>query len=104
VLFYHSSCPDPGIAGVARIAGGLAPDGTQFDQASPYFDARSAPDAPRWLQIDVTLVRKTRLLSLADMRATPELADMRVLKRGNRLSITPVTPAEWQALLSILGD
>ena len=103
VLFYHSSCPEPGIAGLARVAGHLAPDATQFDPASPYFDARSDPAAPRWLQIDVSLVRKTRLLPLAEMREAPDLASMQVLKRGNRLSITPVTEAEWLAALARLG-
>ncbi len=104
VLFYHSSCAEPGIAGLARVVGGLAPDATQFDPASPYFDARSSPAAPRWLQIDVQLQRKTRLLTLAEMRHAPELATMQVLQRGNRLSITPVTPAEWQAVLARLGQ
>ena len=102
VLFYHSSCPQPGIAGLARVAGNLAPDATQFDPASPYFDAKSDPLAPRWLQIDVTLARKTRLLSLTELRGAPELATMRVLQRGNRLSITPVTAAEWQAVQALL--
>lgn len=104
VLFYHSSCPVPGIAGVARIAGGLAPDSTQFEPASPYFDPKSTPQAPRWLQIDVALVRKTRLLALAEMRLAPTLSTMQVLRRGNRLSITPVTAAEWQAALALLKD
>ena len=103
VLFYHSSCPQPGVAGLARIAGGLAPDTTQFDPASPYHDPKATPAQPRWLQIDVTLVRKTRLLSLAEMRAAPSLTTMLVLKRGNRLSITPVTAAEWQAVKALLG-
>jgi predicted RNA-binding protein with PUA-like domain len=103
VLFYHSSCPQPGVAGLARIAGGLAPDATQFDPASPYFDAKSSAAAPRWLQINVALVRKTPLLSLAAMRAAPTLASMQVLQRGSRLSITPVTRAEWQAVLELLG-
>jgi len=102
VLFYHSSCAEPGIAGLARIAGKLQPDATQFDPASPYFDAKSSREQPRWLQIDVTLVRKTRLLPLAEMRTAPELATMQVLRHGNRLSITPVTPAEWQAVLARL--
>jgi predicted RNA-binding protein with PUA-like domain len=102
VLFYHSSCAEPGIAGLARVAGRAQPDATQFDPASPYFDARSTPEQPRWLQVDVALVRKTRLLSLAEMRAYPELATMQVLRRGNRLSITPVTKAEWQAVLALL--
>jgi predicted RNA-binding protein with PUA-like domain len=103
VLFYHSSCAEPGIAGLARIAGPAVPDPTQFDPASPYFDPKSPPDRPRWLQRDVSLVRKTRLLSLREMREAPELATMAVLQRGNRLSITPVSDAEWQALLVRLG-
>jgi predicted RNA-binding protein with PUA-like domain len=102
VLFYHSSCAEPGIAGLARIAGHPQPDATQFDPASPYFDPKSTRERPRWLQIDVTLERKTRLLPLAEMREAPELATMQVLRRGNRLSITPVTPAEWQAVLARL--
>ncbi len=102
VLFYHSSCPQPGIAGLAAIAGGLDTDATQFDVASPYFDAKSPRAAPRWLQIDVKLVRKTRLLPLAEMRAASELATMRVLQAGNRLSITPVIASEWSAVLRLL--
>ena len=103
VLFYHSSCAEPGIAGLATVAGGLGPDETQFDPASPYFDAKATRAAPRWLKVDVKLLRKTRLLPLAEMRQAPELATMQVLQRGNRLSITPVQPAEWQAVLRRLG-
>ena len=102
VLFYHSSCPQPGVAGLARIAGTAVPDTTQFDPASPYFDAKAKRDIPRWLQIDVALVRKTRLLPLAEMRAAPALAAMQVLQRGNRLSITAVAAAEWQTVLGLL--
>ena len=102
VLFYHSSCPQPGVAGLAEIASGTVPDETQFDPASPYYDPKSSRDAPRWLQLDVALVKKTRLLPLAEMRAAPELATMQVLQRGNRLSITPVTAAEWRAVLKRL--
>jgi predicted RNA-binding protein with PUA-like domain len=102
VLFYHSSCAQPGIAGLAEVVGGLAPDPTQFDPASPYHDPRSSPQSPRWLQVDVRLVRKTPLLPLARMRACPALSTMRVLQRGNRLSITPVTPSEWQSVLALL--
>jgi predicted RNA-binding protein with PUA-like domain len=102
VLFYHSSCAQPGIAGLATIAGGLAPDEKQFDPTSPYFDTRSRRDQARWLQVDVKLDRKTRLLGLAEIRNAPELATMRVLQRGHRLSITPVTPAEWRAVLARL--
>lgn len=103
VLFYHSSCPQPGVAGLARIAGTPEPDTTQFDPASAYHDPRADPHAPRWLQIDVTLVCKTPLLPLAEMRLAPELASMRLLQRGNRLSITPVTAAEWKAVRRRLG-
>ncbi len=104
VLFYHSSCPQPGVAGIARVVGDVKPDPTQFDASSPYFDAKSRPEAPRWLLRDVALVRKTRLLSLAEMRATPALAEMALLQRGNRLSITPVTPAQWRAVLALLDN
>ncbi|MES2993718.1 MAG: EVE domain-containing protein [Pseudomonadota bacterium] len=102
VLFYHSSCPEPGIAGLAEVASTAYPDASQFDPKSPYFDAKSKPDAPRWQHVDVKLVRKTRLLSLAEMRAAPALASMRVLERGNRLSITPVSAAEWRAVVALL--
>jgi predicted RNA-binding protein with PUA-like domain len=102
MLFYHSSCPEPGIAGLAEVASAAYADATQFDPASPYHDPKSRPDAPRWLHVDVKLQRKTRLLSLAEMRQRPELATMRVLQPGNRLSITPVTPEEWQAVLRLL--
>jgi predicted RNA-binding protein with PUA-like domain len=102
VLFYHSSCPEPGVAGIAEVASAAYPDATQFDPSSHYFDAKSTREAPRWLHVDVKLVRKTRLLTLAEMRAAPSLASMLVLKRGNRLSITPVAPAEWRAVLALL--
>ena len=102
VLFYHSSCPEPGIVGLAEVASAAYPDATQFDPKSPYHDAASTEEAPRWLLVDVKLVKKTRLLSLAEMRDAPELASMRVLARGNRLSITPVTPAEWKAVVKRL--
>ncbi|MGE0099444.1 MAG: EVE domain-containing protein [Hydrogenophaga sp.] len=95
VLFYHSSCPEPGVAGIAKVASGTRPDPTQFDRQSPYFDAASKPEEPRWLLLDVKAVKKTRLIGLPELRAIPELADMVVLKRGNRLSITPVSEAHW---------
>lgn len=102
VLFYHSSCPEPGVAGLAVVCGAPEPDETQFDPASPYFDPKSSRDNPRWIQIDVRLVRKTPLLSLKAMRDAPTLSTMRVLQRGNRLSITPVTDAEWKAVVALL--
>ena len=103
VLFYHSSCPEPGIVGVAEVASNAYPDATQFDKTSKYFDAKSTREEPRWMNVDVRLVRKTRLLSIDEMRATPALADMRTLQRGNRLSITPVTAVEWRAVIKLLG-
>ena len=102
VLFYHSSCPDPGIAGIARVASTTRPDPTQFDAQSPYFDAKSPEDAPRWLLVDVQVQRKTRLLGLPELRAMPALADLILLRRGNRLSITPVTAAHWKLIVARL--
>ena len=102
VLFYHSGCAEPGIAGIARVASTAYPDATQFDPASKYFDPKSTPEAPRWLHVDVGFVRKTRLVGLPELRGCPELENMRVLARGNRLSITPVAPEHWSLLLGQL--
>ena len=102
VLFYHSSCPAPGIAGLARVASGTRADPTQFDPASPYHDPKSPPDAPRWLLLDVQALRKTRLIGLPELRARPELATMRLLQRGSRLSITPVSEDEWTVITTEL--
>ncbi|MDD5248739.1 MAG: EVE domain-containing protein [Rhodocyclaceae bacterium] len=96
VFFYHSNCPEPGIAGLAEVARRAYPDRMQFEPTSPYYDPKSTPENPRWVNVDVRVVRKTRLVSLAELRRQPQLARMRVLARGNRLSITPVDPAEWQ--------
>jgi predicted RNA-binding protein with PUA-like domain len=104
VLFYHSSCPEPGIAGIAEVASGPYPDESQFDVTGRYYDAASRREKPRWYLVDVKLVRKTRLLPLAEMREAPELATMRTLRRGNRLSITPVTDEEWNAVLARLAS
>lgn len=103
VLFYHSSCPEPGIAGVARIASTTRPDPTQFDPESPYHDPKSPPDRPRWLLLDVQALRKTRLLPLAELRAHPELAGLQVLQKGSRLSIMPVDAADWKRIAELLG-
>ena len=103
VLFYHSSCPQPGIAGLARVASSAYPDETQWDKKSKYFDAKATRETPRWMLVDVKLVKKTRLLSLPDMRMQASLTDMIVLQRGNRLSITPVKSAELKAVLKLLG-
>jgi predicted RNA-binding protein with PUA-like domain len=95
VLFCHSSCAEPGIAGLAEVASKAYPDPTQFDRKSPYYDAASRRDAPRWLLVDIRARKKTRLITIGELRAHVELADMAVLRRGNRLSITPVTASEW---------
>ncbi|MFN9210553.1 MAG: EVE domain-containing protein [Betaproteobacteria bacterium] len=104
VLFYHSSCAEPGIAGLAEVASAAYPDATQFDPASPYYDAKSTPEAPRWLLVDIRAVRKTRLVSIAELRAHHELAAMAVLRRGNRRSITPVAASEWRFIVARLAD
>jgi len=102
VLFYHSSCEVPGIAGRALVASGAHPDATQFDRKSPYYDPKAKREEPRWMLVDVKFDKQTRLMPLDEMRTYPELADMVTLKRGNRLSITPVTAAEWNFILKKL--
>ena len=101
-FFYHSSCPEPGIAGIVRVTKLAYPDASQFDRKSPYYDPKSTRDAPRWLNVDVTFVEKTRLIGLAALRSEPALAGMRVLQRANRLSITPVSPQEWKFITGSL--
>lgn len=102
VLFYHSNCAAPGIVGIAEVSTLAYPDRLQFIKDHKYFDPKSTPENPRWLNVDVKLGRKTRLLSLKELRETPELANMRILQRGNRLSITPVDPKDWQIILDKL--
>lgn len=103
VLFYHSNCAEPGIAGIARVSKLAYPDRTQFDPLHRYFDPKATSDKPRWFNVDVKLVRKTRLLSLKELRANPELVNLRILQRGNRLSITPVDPRDWSTIESMLA-
>ncbi|WP_147695007.1 EVE domain-containing protein [Vogesella mureinivorans] len=98
LLFWHSSCPEPGIAGIAEVVAPAHDDPSQFDPASPYFDPKSHPDKPRWQCVDVRFVRRTRLVSPTELRQHAALHDMTVLARGNRLSITPVTPEQWAYL------
>jgi len=102
-LFYHSSCPEPGIAGIVEISRLAHPDVSQFDPKGDYYDPKSSRDDPRWWNVDVKLVRKTRLVTLAEMREAPALAEMITLRKGNRLSITPVTPAEWKAVEKLVA-
>ena len=103
VLFYHSSCPEPGIAGLAKVASVVRPDPTQFKPRSEYFDPKSDPADPRWLLVDVLAVRKTRLLGLPELRADPALAELILLRRGNRLSITPVDKRHWDRIVKLLA-
>ena len=103
VLFYHSSCAEPGVAGLAEVCSAPYPDETQFDPKSPYFDPTSRRDNPRWLLVDVKLRRRTPLLPLKRMRELPQLQTMLLLRPGSRLSITPVTDHEWKAVLALLG-
>ena len=96
VLFYHSSCAEPGIAGIAEVASAPYPDPTQFDRASPYYDPKAKRSAPRWYCVDVRALRKTRLMPVAELKRHAPLARLWTLRPGNRLSITPVTSSEWK--------
>ncbi len=102
ILFYHSSCAEPGIYGLAEVASTPYPDHTQFDSTSPYFDAKAKLEQPRWMMVDVKALRKTCIASLPQLRLHEALSEMVVLQKGSRLSITPVTSGEWQYLLANL--
>src|SRR3970040_718662 len=98
VLFYHSSCPEPGIGGLAEVASPPYPDPSQFDRRSDYYDAKSKRAAPRWIMVDVRARQKTRLLPVAELPRHKGLAEVWLLRPGSRLSITPVSPAEWRTI------
>ena len=103
-FFYHSSCPEPGIAGIVRIASEAYPDHTAFDPTDKHYDPRSDPNDPRWFMVDIKLERKLeRLIALAELRAFADgkLDGLLLLRRGNRLSITPVSEAHWDFILSL---
>ncbi len=102
VLFYHSSCAEPGIAGLAEVSKLAYPDETQFEAGGKYFDPKATRENPRWFNVEVRFVEKTRLLSIAELRSYPELANLRILAKGNRLSITPVDPDEWRFIVARL--
>ena len=104
VLFYHSNCKEPGVAGIAQVGSVAYPDATQFDRNSKYFDPKATPEQPRWFNVDVRLVRKIPLISIDELRRHPELERMRTLQRGNRLSITPLDPSEWKFILKNLTN
>jgi len=103
VLFYHSSCAVPGVAGIAQVASGAYPDASQFEPGSHYFDPKATREQPRWISVDVTAVAEGRYLPLADMRGVPELEDMVLLQKGSRLSISPVTKGQWDKVLELMG-
>lgn len=102
VLFYHSSCAEPGIVGLAEVCSAAEPDPTQFDQASRYYDEKSLESAPRWFNVDIFFIKKTSLLPLSFLKEIPELSGMALLRKGNRLSIMPLAESEWQKILSII--
>lgn len=103
VLFYHSSCAEPGIVGIAEVASTPYPDPTQFDATSHYYDPTSKPQEPRWQLVDVKVLEKTRNLTLPELRANPALEDLVILRKGNRLSITPVEPQHWRLIAELLA-
>jgi predicted RNA-binding protein with PUA-like domain len=100
VIFYHSNATPPGVAGVAKIVKEAEPDPTQFDPSSKYFDAKSQPEDPRWDWVTLGPKKRLKFLPLDDLRAMPELVDCRLLARGNRLSVMPLTEAEFDAIVA----
>ncbi|MBU6467787.1 MAG: EVE domain-containing protein [Betaproteobacteria bacterium] len=103
VLFYHSSCPQPGIVGLAKVVSAAYPDETQFDPTSKYFDIKATAEKPRWFHVDVQITQKTRWIGLNELRNEPLLSGMRLLAKGNRLSITPVSVDEWRVIKHLLN-
>jgi predicted RNA-binding protein with PUA-like domain len=102
VLFYHSSCDEPGIAGLATVSKSAYPDETQFDPKGKYFDSKATRENPRWFNVDVKFVKKTRLVSIKELRSHPELQNLHILQKGNRLSITPVDPKDYDFILNLI--
>jgi predicted RNA-binding protein with PUA-like domain len=101
-FFYHSSCPEPGVAGIVKIVRAGYPDPTAWDPKSKYCDPKSTPDKPVWYMVDVQLVREFEsVIPLTAIKANPALRDMKLVQRGNRLSILPVTEKEWHAILKM---
>lgn len=103
VLFYHSSCPEPGVVGVAKVVKEAYPDFTAFDPESKYFDPKSSPDKPRWFMVDIQFQKKLkRTIALAELKQNPLLEGMQLLRKGNRLSVMPVAESEFDAILAML--
>ncbi|ATG72531.1 EVE domain-containing protein [Zobellella denitrificans] len=101
VFIYHSSCKQVGIAGIGRVVRAGFPDPFAFDPDSAYFDAKSNPDKPTWYAVELTFERRLPLLPLAALKANPALAGMPLVQKGSRLSVMPVTPAQWRAILAM---
>lgn len=102
VFFYHSNCAEPGIVGIAEVVVEAYPDPTQFDPKSKYFDPASSRDNPRWTLVEVKFMKKLkRTVTLKELQADPALADMPLVRKGNRLSVMPVSAAEWQHILTL---
>ena len=102
VFFYHSNCAEPGIVGLAEVASEAYPDPSQFDPKSDYFDPGASRDNPRWMLVDVGFVRKLkRTITLRELQALSSLAEMPLVRKGNRLSVMPVTAAEWKTILAL---
>lgn len=103
VFFYHSNCKPPGIVGIAKVASKPYPDHTQFDKKSKYYDPKSTKDNPRWILVDVTYVKKFKdVLSLEDIKAEKRLADLPLVRKGNRLSIMPVSDKHWEIINKLI--
>ncbi|MFC5742744.1 EVE domain-containing protein [Dyella tabacisoli] len=102
VFFYHSNCAEPGIVGIAEVATDAYPDPGQFNPKGKYFDAASTRDNPRWVLVDVKFVKKLkRTITLKELQAQPSLAEMALVRKGNRLSVMPITAQEWSAILAL---
>ena len=100
-FFYHSNCKIPGIVGVMQVSKLAYPYKLQFIKGHKYFDPKSSPDNPRWVNVDVQFLRRISLISLQDLKTYPELSEMKILQRGNRLSITPLSKNEWDFINKI---
>jgi predicted RNA-binding protein with PUA-like domain len=103
VLFYHSSCAVPGVAGIARVASTPYADASQFDVGGKYFDPKATPETPRWISLDVQAVAQGRYVPLTALRGEAALEDMVLLQKGSRLSVSPVTPGQWRRILEMAG-
>ena len=101
-FFYHSNCKEPGIVGTMEIVSTAYPDHTAFDPSEKYFDSKSDPENPRWLMVDVHYIRHLdRMITLGELRQQKQIADMKLLQRGNRLSVLPLSKMEWQYILEM---